>query len=382
MIVDEAAFIRDFEDIWTGLYPTLSTGGAAIILSTPNGVGGQYYKLWSEAESGVNEFNPIKLMWDVHPECDQAWFDKETKNLPKRKIAQEYECDFVSSGDTFLQPEDLEHLRKLIKQPIEKTGPQMNVWIWKKPEPLQKYVISADVSRGDSNDYSTFHIINYNSCEIVAEYMGKIPPDKLADLLAEYGKMYNTALLCPEQNTFGYFTAIKLRDAGYPSLYYEGSSGDLFEHKQSNPDIVPGFSTQKKSREQILAKLEELIRNKILLSSSQRLYNQLQAFVWNGSKAQASKDAHDDLVISIAIGTWLTNGNTTNITQGSALAHAILKATCVIRRGPSDLPGNLNEAQALVNPNIRGANSNKNKRPNDKQNSRNFDITDYSWLLR
>ena len=35
LIVDEAAFVRNFDTIWTGLYPTLSTGGQAIVLSTP-----------------------------------------------------------------------------------------------------------------------------------------------------------------------------------------------------------------------------------------------------------------------------------------------------------------------------------------------------------
>ena len=44
LIVDEAAFVRNFNTIWTGIYPTISTGGRVIILSTPNGVGGQYHK--------------------------------------------------------------------------------------------------------------------------------------------------------------------------------------------------------------------------------------------------------------------------------------------------------------------------------------------------
>ena len=35
LIVDEAAFIRNFEELWMGLYSTLSTGGRAIIVSTP-----------------------------------------------------------------------------------------------------------------------------------------------------------------------------------------------------------------------------------------------------------------------------------------------------------------------------------------------------------
>ena len=96
LIVDEAAFVRNFDTIWTGIYPTISTGGRVILLSTPNGVGGQYYKLYTEAEAGLNEFNPIKLPWTVHPECDQEWFDQVTSNMSKRQIAQEYLCDFTS----------------------------------------------------------------------------------------------------------------------------------------------------------------------------------------------------------------------------------------------------------------------------------------------
>ena len=74
LIVDEAAFVRNFDTLWTGLYPTLSTGGEAIILSTPNGVGGQYYDLYVLADKGENVFNPIKLPWDVHPDRDDIWF--------------------------------------------------------------------------------------------------------------------------------------------------------------------------------------------------------------------------------------------------------------------------------------------------------------------
>ena len=160
LIVDEAAFVRNFDTLWTGLYPTLSTGGRAIVLSTPNGVGGQYYDLWKQAEDGENVFNPIKLAWDVHPERDDAWFEEETKNMSKKQIAQELLCDFQASGDTFLQVEDIEYIRGWIRDPIEKWGPDMGVWVWDYPLSEKKYVISADVARGDGNDYSTFHVID------------------------------------------------------------------------------------------------------------------------------------------------------------------------------------------------------------------------------
>lgn len=43
------------------------------------------------------------------------------------------------------------------------------------PLSSHNYIMSADVARGDSKDYSTFHIIDTGEGEIVAEYKGKIP---------------------------------------------------------------------------------------------------------------------------------------------------------------------------------------------------------------
>ena len=137
LIVDEAAFVRNFDTIWTGIYPTISTGGRVVILSTPNGVGGQYYKLYTEAESGLNEFNAIKLPWDVHPERDEEWFDKTTANMSKRQISQEYLCDFNSSGETFLGEAEIEWIRQCVTSPVSRDGNEKNVWIWKYPHPHQ-----------------------------------------------------------------------------------------------------------------------------------------------------------------------------------------------------------------------------------------------------
>ena len=382
LIVDEAAFIRDFDEIWTSLYPTLSTGGSAIILSTPNGVGGQYYKLWTEAESNSNDFNPIRLPWWVHPEHDQEWFDKETKNLPKRKVAQEFLCDFISSGDTFLQPTEFEKLRDMIRPPSEKEGPQNGVWIWRKAEAGKKYVISSDVARGDSGDYSTFHVIDYETCEVCAEFMGKIPPDKLADMLFDYGKKYNDALICPEQNTFGYFTCVKLRDAGYPRLYYQNNSGDIFEYRSNDPDAIPGFSTQTRTRNQILTKLEEAIRNGRLKTYSQRLYDQLQAFVWNGAKAQAAKDAHDDLIMSLAIGTWLVAGDGGYSEQSMNMAYAMFKATSKGNRQIDALPGGINDVKPVPNPHIQGFTPYNVHKPREPNAVKHANVTDFSWLYK
>lgn len=388
LIVDEAAIIRDFQEIWTGLAPTISTGGNCIVLSTPKGVGGQYYRLWTQAEAGQNDFNPIRLPWYVHPEHDQAWFDKETRSLPRREVAQEYLCDFMSSGDTFLQPNDLEALRCAIVDPIEKAGHDRNVWVWSHPIAGRTYVVSADVARGDARDFSAFHVIDVEDCEVAAEYMGKVPPEKLADMLDEWGRRYNGALVVPENNTFGYFVNTKLRDQlGYRRLYYDKNKGDPFNYVPLDPAELPGFPTNQKTRVQILAKLEELIRNGQLRSYSQRLYDQMQAFVWNGNKPMASKDSFDDLILSLAIGCWLVEGGSGISAEETAVRYAILAASSVSRKDVNAMAGGINEAQPLVNPNIRGMNANSAFRTRDAQqvaarNPFHRDLVDFGWLTR
>ena len=92
LVIDEAAHVEALDELWTALYPTLSTGGRCIALSTPNGVGNWFHKTCADSESGANNFNLTSLMWDVHPERDEEWYKKETRNMSKRQIAQELSC--------------------------------------------------------------------------------------------------------------------------------------------------------------------------------------------------------------------------------------------------------------------------------------------------
>lgn len=384
LIVDEAAFIRNFEEIWTGLYPAISTGGRALVLSTPNGVGGMYYKLWVDGEAGQNGFNTIKLPWWVHPEHDEAWFLKESKNLTRRKIAQEFNCDFQTSGETFLQPEHIDWMLEEIREPIQKAGFDKNIWVWNHPIPNARYVISADIARGDGADYSAFHVVNADTADVDVEYMGKAPPEVMAQLIDEWGRKYNDALAAPENNSFGYSTCSILRDQLiYPRLYYSDNVGDPFKYSPPNVKKLPGFSTQHKSRINILTKFEELIRNKMLHSRSTRLIQQLKAFVWQGAKPQALRDSHDDLIISLAIAAYIVGGAYKMDGKQSEHAIAVLRAMSMNKRDQSILPGD--EVRPLVNPQISGMTPSNVYKPRDPkliQHARAHEISDFSWLLR
>lgn len=374
LIVDEAAFIRNFEELWMGLYSTLSTGGRAIILSTPNGVGDKYHELCVQAEEESNEFNFIKLMWDVHPERDEEWFDSETKNMSKKQIAQELMCDFAASGDTFLTAEDIEGLGRRIKTPIERWGPDMGVWVWKYSLSDHDYIISADVARGDASDYSTFQVFDVTTSEQVAEYRGKIPPDQFAILLAEAGKRYSDALICPENNTYGYATIMKLNEIGYSNLYFKNEKDKYSSMYGGKTEISKiGFQTNAQSRGKILTKLEQVIRTNSVTFYSSRFHAELKTFVWKGSKAQAQKGKHDDLVIASAIGVWLFDADPKRCKQSTDLNKAMLQGFAVNSRSSSNVNNRWNQNlsknpfKPIVLPNMPSSGSK--------------DGIDFSWIL-
>jgi len=386
LIVDEAAFVRNFDELWMGLYPTLSTGGRAILLSTPNGVGGQYHDIYSKALRKENEFNAIKLMWDVHPERDDVWFEKETKNMSKKQVAQELLCDFSSSGDTFLSNEVLEDIRIMTNSPIEKSGPSGNIWYWDYPLEGNNYIVSCDIARGDSGDYSTFHVINTNKLSVSAEFKGKIPPDQFAVVVYDIARRFNSAMICPENNAYGYTMLVKLADLAYKNIYFS-SEKEKYRYLYGEGDNLgkAGFTTSKESRDKILANLEECLRNKKIKTRSQRLYAELKTFIWNGKKITAMKGYNDDLIMSLAIGSWIaaSNSSTYNASQIQQ-ADAILRGMEVnnnkINNTISPSPFYKNNQNA-VNPFIPVYMPDNKFNSNNKNITRKNPLGDLSWLI-
>lgn len=109
LMLDELAFVRTNiqAGMWSALAPTLSTGGSCIISSTPNGDSELFATLWREAVSGVSstlpgdeedeieeqidDFFPIDVAWDEHPERSENYRTKMIKKIGLEKWNQEYE---------------------------------------------------------------------------------------------------------------------------------------------------------------------------------------------------------------------------------------------------------------------------------------------------
>ena len=318
LILDEAAFIDKVDVIWTAAQQTLSTGGSALVLSTPNGVGNFFHKTWVGAEEGTNDFNFIRLHWTVHPDRDQTWRDEQDRLLGPDQASQECDCDFITSGHTVVDGQTLEWYKENVCcEPMEKRGAGGDYWIWDPPNYSKSYVVSADVARGDGADYSALHVIEIESVTQVAEFKGKMNTTEFGNFCVQVATEYNDALLIIENNSIGWAAIQVAIDRGYRNLFY--TSKDLHyvdvQHQVSNKyraeerSMVAGFSMTQRTRPLVIDKLDQYFREKALTIKSVRCIDELFTFIYKTGlvnlRAEALTGYNDDIVMSLAIGLWV-----------------------------------------------------------------------------
>lgn len=311
LIIDEAAFIDAIDTIWAAVYPIISTGGRAFILSTVNGVGNWFYETYTKAIDEANAFTAIDIEWKEHPEYHRNddfsdlyegmmkrtpplniddWVNITKANMPRKQWLQEYECEFLGTGDTFVDGIILSHLAENVNSEYYiKYNNRMRVW--KDPEPFYDYIIGVDTALGRARDYSAFQVVNMYNGEVVAEfYSNKTTIDDFTSILNNEGIYYNMANIVVERNTVGNHVV----DLLYNKLEYE----NLWHDERG----LAGFQVTAKNRDTILAELEESIRTNVLKINSERTLNELNTFVITDSgKITADRGRHDDLIMSLSL---------------------------------------------------------------------------------
>jgi len=311
LIIDEGAFISNVEEIWTSSQQTLSTGGKCLVVSTPYGTGNWFHKTFIDAEEGNNPFTAVKLPWWVHPERDETWRKAQDTLLGERLAAQECDADFKSSGDLYFQHEWLDELEKHhIKEPLYKRGIDRNIWVWEDVDFGEEYLITADVSRGDSSDYSAFHVIKISTNEQVATFKGLLSPREFGLLLYGIGTEYNEALIAIDNANIGWASVEVLLEKGYPNLYHSPrtdkfTAEEYLKEYENEHNMVPGFTISTKTRPLVLNKLREYVGDKAIGIRCKRTLNEMKVFIWKYGRPEAQSGYNDDLIISLGMVAYL-----------------------------------------------------------------------------
>lgn len=323
LIIDEAAIIRWANTIWASAFPTLATGGAGIVNSTPYGIGNWFHSQWVSALSG-NEFNPIRLKWQMHPERDQAWYNTMAGVLGPRRTAQEIDGDFLTSGNSVFDLLDIRAIEESLSEfPVISSRFGGALKIFKNPERGNHYWLGGDVATGRSRHYSAFTIFDKTG-EEVACFKKRIPVGNYADLLMEVGKKYNYACLAPESNDIGLAVTTKIEEAAYKNLYYSTAFLRKKGKKKTEEKEIPGWYTTSKNRPVIIAGLEEDIRLNNIIVKDPFFVQEAYTFIYDernrpvamGKSSRGSddddlgegQDYNDDAILGKAIGNQVRKG--------------------------------------------------------------------------
>lgn len=380
LIFDEAAYIDAGDDFWAASMASLSTGGKIILISTPNGHDPIYYGVYDQALRGMNNFHITDLRWFKDPryakdliwiKCKDivhymlnreqynddevilrdfdiidykkyeeegykpysSWFEGMAKKFKydRRKIAQELECDFLGSGDGVISGDIQADIAKnMIQDPKEKYM-QGTFWQWKEPIQGHRYIMGVDVSRGDSEDFSSINIIDFDESEQVAEYIGKIPPDDLASVAYKWGILYDAYIVIDITGGMGVATSRKLQELNYKSLYVEGSNPmNIWDYSKKSVEKIPGLNFNNK-RTQIVASFEEQLRKGFKVRSS-RLLNELNTFVYLNGRPDHMKGAHDDSIMSMSMALYIGDMSFSQLQKNENANKAMLESWVMSER--------------------------------------------------
>lgn len=302
LVIDEAAIVRWADQIWAAAFPTLSTGGSAIVNSTPYGIGNFYHSKWVDAISGGNEFTPIRLYWKMHPERDIEWYNQMSTALGPKRTAQEIDGDFLSSGNSVFDLMDIKAIEDCLSDfPIIKRRYNGQYLQFNEPEPDKDYFIGADVATGRATDYSSFTCMDKVGEEQVV-YKGRMSVDKYARLLGDTGQLFNWATLAPESNDVGLAVTSMLQAEGYPKLYYFQKMVKKKGKTRPEVDTAPGWLTTSKNRPVIIDGLEADIRNDVITCKDPFFVYEAKTFIYDSlgrpvamGKHKANREGDDSL---------------------------------------------------------------------------------------
>lgn len=302
LVIDEAAIVRWADQIWAAAFPTLSTGGSAIVNSTPYGIGNFYHSKWVDAIAGGNEFTPIRLYWKMHPERDIDWYNQMSTALGPKRTAQEIDGDFLSSGNSVFDLMDIKAIEDCLSEfPIIKRRYNGQYLQFNEPEPDKDYFIGADVATGRATDYSSFTCMDKVG-EEQAVYKGRMSVDKYARLLGDTGQLFNWATLAPESNDVGLAVTSMLQAEGYPKLYYFQKMVKKKGKTRPEVDTAPGWLTTSKNRPVIIDGLEADIRNDVIICKDPFFVYEAKTFIYDSlgrpvamGKHKANREGDDSL---------------------------------------------------------------------------------------
>tara|TARA_Y100000287_G_scaffold61575_1_gene48478 strand:- start:5742 stop:6755 length:1014 start_codon:yes stop_codon:yes gene_type:complete len=266
-----------------------------------------FYKLWHDSERGANEYIPTEVHWSQVPGRDAKWKEQTIKNTSEQQFRVEFECEFLGSVDTLISPSKLRSMA--YGDPIkEKNGLAM----YETVKENHQYVITADVARGVSGDYSAFLVVDTTTIpyQVVARYRNNdIKPILFPNIIVDVAKNYNHAFVLVEVNDIGGQVADIIQyDLEYENLLMvamRGRAGQQLGQGFSGKKTQMGVKMSTAVKQVGCSNLKALIEDDKLNIPDYDCIAELTTFIQKGVSFQAEEGCNDDLAMCMVIFAWM-----------------------------------------------------------------------------
>ena len=310
LFLDEFAFVPNHiaESFFASVYPTITSGKSTkvIMVSTPHGMN-HFYRYWHDAERGKNEYVPTDVHWSEVPGRNEEWKLQTIANTSEQQFKIEFECEFLGSVDTLIAPSKLRALT--YENPMQRNA---GLDIHETAIKDHEYLITVDVARGVSEDYSAFVVFDITSFphKIVAKYRNnEIKPMLFPNVIYEVAKNYNGAFILCEVNDVGDQVAALLHyDLEYDNVLMcsmRGRAGQVVGQGFSGKKTQMGVKMSKTVKKVGSLNLKTLIEADKVLFQDYEIISELTTFISKSNSFEAEEGCNDDLAMCLVIYAWL-----------------------------------------------------------------------------
>jgi len=314
LFLDEFAFVPNHiaESFFASVYPTITSGKSTkvIMVSTPHGMN-HFYRYWHDAEKGKNEYIPTDVHWSQVPGRDSEWRRQTIANTSEQQFKIEFECEFLGSVDTLINPSKLRTL--VYENPITRSA---GLDIYEDPVKGHDYLMTVDVARGVSEDYSAFVLVDITEFphRIVGKYRNnEIKPMIFPNLIWEVAKKYNNAFIMCEVNDIGDQVASILNfDLEYENLLMcsmRGRAGQVVGQGFSGKKTQLGVKMSKTVKKVGSLNLKALIESDKIVFKDYEIISELTTFIQKHNSFEAEEGCNDDLAMCLVIYAWLVQND-------------------------------------------------------------------------
>ena len=310
LFLDEFAFVPNHiaDSFFASVYPTITSGKntKVIIVSTPHGMN-HFYRMWHDAEKNKNEYVPTDVHWSEVPGRDETWKAQTIANTSEQQFKIEFECEFLGSVDTLIAPSKLKNF--VYEDPFKRNA---GLDVYEDVKENHDYVITVDVARGVSEDYSAFVVVDITTFphKVVAKYRNnEIKPMLFPNIIYEVAKNYNKAYILCEVNDIGDQVASLLHyDLEYQNVLMcsmRGRAGQIVGQGFSGKKTQLGVKMSKTVKKVGALNLKTMIESDKLLFKDYEIISELTTFISKHNSFEAEEGCNDDLAMCLVIYAWL-----------------------------------------------------------------------------